>query len=108
MDTGAWRVTVQGVGESQTCLSTQACSKARPSEALGYMGSPSVGSSVHASAGDIRDMGSNLGWGRAPGQENGNPLNPLQYSCLENPIDLGAWAAIVYRGHKSQHDLAAE
>ena len=46
--------------------------------------------------------------GKIPGQENGNPLNPLQYSCLENPMDTGAWAAIVYRGRKSQYDLVTE
>ena len=38
--------------------------------------------------GDIRDMGSVPGLGRTPGDGNGNPL---QYSCLENPMDGGAW-----------------
>ena len=37
--------------------------------------------------------GSIPGLGRAPGEENGNPL---QYSCLENPMDRGAWRAIVH------------
>ena len=41
-----------------------------------------------ASAGDIRDMGSASGWGWSPGEGHGNPL---QYSCLENPMDRGAW-----------------
>ena len=41
-----------------------------------------------ANAGDIRDTGSIPGLGRAPGVGNGNPL---QYSCLENPMDTGAW-----------------
>jgi len=36
------------------------------------------------SAGDIRDTGSILGWGRSPGGGHGNPL---QYSCLEKPMD---------------------
>ena len=40
-----------------------------------------------ASAGDIRDVGSIPGLGISPGYENGNPL---QYPCLENPMDLGA------------------
>ena len=40
------------------------------------------------SAGDIRDEGSIPGLGRSPGEGNGNPL---QYSCLENPMDRGAW-----------------
>ena len=38
-------------------------------------------------AGDTRDAGSNPGLGRSPGEGNGNPL---QYSCLENPMDRGA------------------
>ena len=41
-----------------------------------------------ASAGDIRDLGLIPGLGRSPGGGNGNPL---QYSCLENPMDRGAW-----------------
>ena len=47
-----------------------------------------------ASAGDVRDMGSIPGWGRSPREGNGNPL---QYSCLKNPMDRGAWRAIVHR-----------
>jgi len=39
-----------------------------------------------ATAGDIRDLGLIPGSGRSPGEGNGNPL---QYSCLENPIDKG-------------------
>ena len=41
-----------------------------------------------ASAGDARDTGLIPGWGRSPGGGNGNPL---QYSCLENATDRGAW-----------------
>ena len=41
-----------------------------------------------ASAGDLRDMGSITGSGRSPGGGNGCPF---QYSCLENPMDRGAW-----------------
>ena len=44
------------------------------------------------SAGGIRDVGSIPGSGRSPGGEHGNPL---QYSCLENPMERGAWRAIV-------------
>ena len=43
---------------------------------------------LHADAGDLRDMGFIPGSGRSPGETNGNPL---QYSCLENPMDRGAW-----------------
>ena len=46
-----------------------------------------------ANAGDIRDVGSIPGSGRSPGGEHGNPL---QYSCLENPMDSGAWRDIVH------------
>jgi len=46
-----------------------------------------------ASAGDIRDIGSIPGLGRSPGGEHGNPL---QCSCLENPMDRGAWQATVH------------
>ena len=41
-----------------------------------------------ATAGDARDVDSNPGLGRFPGGGHGNPL---QYSCLENPMDRGAW-----------------
>ena len=44
-------------------------------------------------AGDIRDVGLIPGSGRSPGEGNGNPL---QYLCLENPIDRGAWQATVH------------
>ena len=56
-----------------------------------------------ANAGDIRDRGLILGLGRFPGIGNGNPL---QYSCLENPMDRGAWWATVHRVAKSQTQLS--
>ena len=52
-----------------------------------------------ANAGDIRDAGSVPRSGRSPGEGNGTPL---QYSCLENPTDRGAWWATVHRVAKSQ------
>ena len=48
------------------------------------------------------DAGSIPGSGRSPGKGNGNPL---QYSCLENPMDRGAWGAIVRGVAKSQTRL---
>ena len=51
-----------------------------------------------ASAGDIRDLDSIPGLGRSPG---GGHSNPLQYSCLENPMNRGAWQATVHRTAKS-------
>ena len=44
------------------------------------------------------DVGSILGWGRSPGEGNGNPL---QYSYLETPMERGAWRATVHRVAKS-------
>ena len=52
-----------------------------------------------ASSGDIRDVGSIPGSGRSPGGGHGNPL---QYSCLENPRDRGAWQATDHGVTKSQ------
>ena len=52
-----------------------------------------------ANAEDVSDMGSNPGSGRSPGGEHGNPL---QYSCLENPMDRGAWWVIVHGVTRSQ------
>ena len=49
-----------------------------------------------ASTGDIRDVGLIPGSGRSPGGGHGNPL---QYSCLENPLDRGAWWATVLAGY---------
>ena len=46
------------------------------------------GSEVKASPCKVGDLGSIPGSGRSPGEGNGNPL---QYSCLENPMDRGAW-----------------
>ena len=52
-----------------------------------------------ANAGDIRDAVSIPGSGRSPGGGHGNPL---QYSCLENPVDRGAWWVTVHGVAKSQ------
>ena len=46
-----------------------------------------------ANAGGVRDAGSIPGLGRSPGERNGNLL---QYSCLENPMNSGAWQATVH------------
>ena len=56
------------------------------------------GSDGKASAYNVEDPGSIPGSGRSPGEGNGNPL---QYSCLENPMDRGAWRAAVCRVAKS-------
>ena len=51
-----------------------------------------------ASAGDTGDAGSVPGLGRSPGEGNGNPL---QHSCLENPMDRGTWQVKVHGVAKS-------
>ena len=52
-----------------------------------------------ANVGDARDAGSIPGWGRSSGAGNGKPL---QYSCLENPMDRGAWQVTLHGVAKSQ------
>ena len=57
-----------------------------------------AGSDDKASVYNAEDLGSIPGWGRSPGEGNGNPL---QYSCLENPMDRGARQATVHGVAKS-------
>ena len=52
---------------------------------------------------DARDTGSIPRWGRSPGGGHGHPL---QCSCLENPMDRGAWRATVQEVAKSQTQLS--
>ena len=52
--------------------------------------------------GDVRDMGSIPGLRRSPGGGHGNPL---QYSCLENPMDRGVWQVLAHRVAKSRTRL---
>ena len=70
-----------------TCTSL---SVLNPSEYMGFPGGPRT----HLLVQEMWDVGSILGLGRSPGGGHGNPL---QYSCLENPVDWGAWRATVYR-----------
>ena len=51
--------------------------------------------------GDVREAGLILGSGRSPGGGHGNPL---QCSCLENPMEREAWWAIVHKGLRVGHD----
>ena len=66
---------------------------------LGFPG----GSEVKASACNVGDLSSIPGLGKFSGGGNGNPL---QYSCLENPMDGGAWWATVHRVAKSPTRLS--
>ena len=61
------------------------------------------GSDGKESACNVGDSGSIPGSGRSPGEENGIPL---QYSCLENPMDKGAWQATVHGVEKSRTQLS--
>ena len=67
---------------------------------MGFPGD-SVVKKLLANAGDTRDVGLIPGSGRSLEKGNGNPL---QYSCLENPMDKGSWWATVYGFAKSGHD----
>ena len=57
------------------------------------------------SAYNVGELGSIPGSGRSPGEGNGNPL---QYSCLENPMDRGAWQATVHGVARVRHDLVTK
>ena len=61
--------------------------------------SVSVVKKLPVNAGDLRDMNLIPGSGRSPGEGHGNPL---QYSCLENLMDRGAWGVTVHGVTKSQ------
>ena len=61
------------------------------------------GSNVKESACNVGDPGSIPGLGRSPAEGTGNPF---QYSCLENPMDRGAWRATMYGVVKRQTQLS--
>ena len=64
----------------------------------------SVVETLPANVGDTRDLGSIPGLGRSPGAGNGNSL---QYSCLGNPMDRGAWWAPIHGVAKSRTRLSS-
>ena len=82
----SWRAAVFGVAQSQTRLQRLSSSSSV------YMGLPQCLSKK--SACNTGDKSSILGVGRSPGGGHGYPL---QYSCLENPMDRGAWRATIHR-----------
>ena len=63
------------------------------------------GSDGKESACNVGDLGLIPGLGRSPGEGNGNPL---QYFCLENPMDRGAWKATTMGVTRVRHDLATK
>ena len=68
---------------------------------LNHLGFPG-GSDSKESSCNAGDLGSILGWGRSRGGHG----NPLQYSCLENPMDRGTWRAAVHAIAKNQTPLS--
>ena len=68
-------------------------------------GASLVAQSVKESACNAGDLGSIPGSGRSPGEGNGEPI---QYSCLENPMDRGAWQAAVHGVVRVGHNLATK
>ena len=67
---------------------------------MGFPGSSAV-KNPPANAGDTGDTGSIPGLGRSLGEGYGNPL---QYSCLKNPVDKEAWWATVHGSHRVEND----
>ena len=67
---------------------------------MGFPGGTVV-KNLPLNAGDVREVGFIPGSGRSSGIGNGNPL---QYSCLENPIERGAWQATVHGVTTVGHD----
>ena len=63
----------------------------------------SAGKESACNSGDIGAMGSSPGWGRSPEEGNGNPL---QSSCLDNPVDRRAWWGYSPKGHRVGNDWA--
>ena len=70
----------------------------------GFILSFPCGSNGKETADNVGDLGSIPGPGRSPEEGNGNPL---QYSCLENPMDGGSWQAAVHGGHR-ESDIAKQ
>ena len=101
VDRGACWAAIYGVAQNWTWLKWLSSSSSRQSESI-ILWFPG-GSDDKASACHAADLSSIPGLGRSSGEGNGNPL---QYSCLENPMDRGAWWAIVHGVTKSQTCLS--
>ena len=98
MDRGAWWAAVYGVAQSRTRLKqlSNSSSSSRASQVV------IVVKNLPAHTGDIRDTASIPGLRRSLGEGHGNPLH---YSCLENPMDRGAWGSTVHGVAKSWTQL---
>ena len=96
MDRGAWWATVHRVAQSRTRLK-QLSMAGHIVDLQAFLVAQWFKKNPPANAGDLRDMGLIPGLGRSPGGGHGNSL---QFSCLENPMDRGAWQATVQWGRK--------
>ena len=104
-----WTYTLAGFEDEGRRLKTKKCRQILeagksteiecPPKVLSFPGD----SEVIASACNAGDLGSIPGLGRSPGEGNGNPLH---YSCLENPMDRGAWWDILHGVAKSRTRLS--
>ena len=92
MDRRTWWATVHGVAKCQT-QQNQLSQHTHTQSLNGASQLPLAVKNPPANAGDIKDAGLILGPGRSPG---GEPGNRLQYSCLGNPMDRGAWRVTVH------------
>ena len=100
MDRGAWLATVHGVTKKGAWLGDLHFHCTWSNYLLDFPG----GSDSKASVSNVRDLGSIPGLGRFHGEGNGNPL---QYSCLENPMDGGGWCRVLSVGlQRVGHDWA--
>ena len=97
-DGGAWWAAIYGVTQSQTRLKWLSSSSTCICPVILLPGFPG-GSDGKEFACNAGDLGLIPGWGRSPGGGHGNPL---QYSCLENPMERGAWWATDHRVAKSR------
>ena len=102
MDGGAWWAAVHGVTKRWIQLSEHACTLFNFTLSYCFEFRFLNGEESACSAGDLSSI---PGSGRPPGEGNGNPL---QYSCLENPMDREAWRATVHEVPKSQTRLSDE
>ena len=95
-DGAAWWAAVCGVAQSRTRLKRLSSSSSSSIPGWGFPGGAVM--NPPAKAGDARDTGRE----KSPGEGHGNPL---QYLCLENPMDRGAWQGIVHGVSKSRTRL---
>ena len=99
-DKGAWWAAVYGVTQSRTQLKQLSSSSSGSNNTDRGFSDYSVVKDLPANSGG---MGQIHRSGRSPGEENGNPL---QYSCLGNPIDREAWQATVHRVSKESDTIS--